>query len=205
MSTFKIKMKLTGFELEIEGSRDDMPGITNALSQQLMGLIQPTHGLIDITPNPPPQKVAGGMQQADTVTTPRKRAKKRASSTASVEDEPNDAVDFVHDAEKYGSPNQAWSTATKAQWILYVIKEAKGLSALSTRGVTQTFNKHFKQAKQITVRLVNRDLGKLKTRKLSPVSEDTTKQPAEWYLTNEGIKGVQKLIADSLGTDASSN
>ena len=41
MAKFHVKLKLQGLELEVEGSRDDIPSIRQSLNQQLAGLLEP--------------------------------------------------------------------------------------------------------------------------------------------------------------------
>jgi hypothetical protein len=41
MSKFHIKLKLQGLELEVEGTRDDLPVIRRSLGQQFEGLLNP--------------------------------------------------------------------------------------------------------------------------------------------------------------------
>ena len=47
MSKFKIKMKLQGLELEIEGAREDSSNIGRNLGGQLANLLQPAIKIID--------------------------------------------------------------------------------------------------------------------------------------------------------------
>ena len=47
MSKFKVKLKLQGLELEIEGSRDDMHLIGQNLGQQMAGLLQPAGAIVE--------------------------------------------------------------------------------------------------------------------------------------------------------------
>ncbi|WP_426398360.1 hypothetical protein ACN9M1_06410 [Ralstonia sp. R-29] len=203
MSKIKIKMKLTGFELEIEGSREDVPAISQSLGRQLAGLMQPPDAIIDGKAShdlPPAAAIFPALDGDNEVAARRKPRRRRAVSPAGVTDvEDSSAVDWRHDASKYGSPSQSWNTANKALWTLYVVAQETDEKELSGRRIAATFNKHFRQAKAVTVTNVNRDLGRLKLKKQSHVSEDTTKNPSAWYLTEEGNKHVQGLIAEALG------
>jgi hypothetical protein len=40
MPKFKIRLKIQAFELEVDGEREDIPAINNALQQQFTALIQ---------------------------------------------------------------------------------------------------------------------------------------------------------------------
>lgn len=203
MSKIKIKMKLTGFELEIEGSKEDVPAISQSLGRQLQGLLQPPEAILNGESHPalPVAPAILPAQEVDSDASARKKPRKRRATAASgvVDVEDGSAVDWRHDSAKYGVPSQSWNTANKSLWTLYVVTQETSEKELSGRRIAATFNKHFRQAKSVTVTNVNRDLGRLKLKRPSVVSEDTTKTPAAWYLTEEGNKHVQGLIAEALG------
>ncbi|PRX95870.1 hypothetical protein [Paraburkholderia sp. BL25I1N1] len=209
MSKFKVKMKITGFEMEIEGSRDDVPNITQALTRQLAGMLQPPTGIVE-PPVTSPVTVLPSISEAlpveevkpESVARKRTRARtRRPVQSNGVEDVEATAIDFRHAPELYGNPVQAWTTANKALWTLYVIGEMVGEKELSAKRITLSFNKHFRQAKEIIANNVTRDLGKLRLKKPVLVSEDTTRTPSVWYLTDEGIRAAQNLVAEALGRD----
>jgi hypothetical protein len=104
-------------------------------------------------------------------------------------------LEFRNDPAKYGTPTQQWSTSDKALWLLYVVKELGQASELSTGQIVKLFNTYFRQAKIITHSNVSRDLGKLKVSVPSLVGEDPTKSPAVWFLTDEGVRKAQAIIA----------
>ena len=194
MGKFKIKMKLTGLELDIEGSKEDIPLIAANLGQQLTGLLGPaaaiasgTDASLSSAPAPSP------LQMVEEV----KRRKKRATTSRSADAQSDTAtapIDFRHDPVKFGSPKQSWKTSDKAIWLLHVVGKE-----LSGAVIAATFNKHFRQAGTITVGNSNRDLGRLKSKSPSVVGEDTTKNPPQWFLTEEGSRQALKLVGDGLG------
>jgi hypothetical protein len=72
MSKIKIKMELTGFKLEIEGSSEDVPQIQQALGRQLASMMQPptdaVGGAASLSRQPPPALgPAAPVQPADEV------------------------------------------------------------------------------------------------------------------------------------------
>ena len=85
-------------------------------------------------------------------------------------------------------------TVDKAIWLLHVVKQE-----LSGSVLVATFNKHFRQAGMITVSNANRDLGRSKSKSPPFVGEDTTKNPPQWFLTEEGTRQANKLVGDALG------
>lgn len=106
------------------------------------------------------------------------------------------ALTWQHNPAEYGTPSQSWNTATKAIWLLYVVEKVLQQKGLTAKQIEESFNKNFRQAGPIKSFNVTRDLGKAKAKgKMSPVSEDTTKDPSEWHLTESGIQQAQGLIA----------
>ena len=81
MSKIKIKLKLTGFELEIEGSKDDIPQIQQAIGQQIGSLLQPGTGYLDEAPQQTIKTIG-----PETVTAPTRssRPRKRVASSSAV-------------------------------------------------------------------------------------------------------------------------
>jgi hypothetical protein len=198
VSKFRIKLKMQALELEIEGVREDASLISRNIGQQMAGLLHPIAGIIDgesIQQSPALEKVTVFENPAV-----KKSRRRRNLGPSSNGIEGSAAIDFKHAPEKYGNPKQEWKTAQKALWLLYVVKEVGGVGELSTRNLVETFNKHFRQSGQITTSNVTRDLGRLKAKGTpAPVGEDATKTPPTWYLTEEGRKRAQALVAEALG------
>lgn len=205
VSKFKIKMKLTGFELEIEGSQDNVPEISQAIGRQLAGLMQAPDALLSSATDDVRALPAAPVRPADEVRSDspnrRKPARKRRaiSNSGADVDTGEVAVDWRHEPSKYGTPSQSWTTVMKAVWILYVVTQETDVREMSGRQIMLTFNKHFRQAKEVLVANVNRDLGRAKLKAQAWVGEDTTKSPSAWYITDAGMKEVQNLIAVALG------
>lgn len=203
MAKFHIKLKVQGFELDIEGTKDEVPVIRQALAQQFAGLLNPAADIIEGRVSNQSVKAGGSGEITEEI--PRRKRKTRlthSKSAAQGEAGEELAIDWRHDTTKYGSPQQSWNASEKAIWLLYVAGIEASVPELSGTRITLTFNKHFRQAGQIKTGQVNRDLGRMKTaRKGEPpwVSEDTTKAPPAWFLTEAGNKAAQKLVAQALG------
>src|SRR6185369_12996681 len=104
MSKFRIKMKLQGLELEIEGSREDAHTITQNLGQQLAGVLKPAGAIIEgevIQERQPAQIAQPGDQRSNGA---KKIRRKRVVSLGNGEDEAIAALDWAHDSGKYGTP-----------------------------------------------------------------------------------------------------
>lgn len=205
MAKFRIKFKLQALELEVEGTRDDLPVIQQAITEQFSGLLQPATMLADgEVPKPVPPAFAGSTPAAVQA----KATKRRGRSTGSSNNGNNSgdaakvALDWQHDASKYGNPLPTWSTQQKAVWLLYILNAEASVPEATAKTLELTFNKHFRTSGQVTQANVGRDLAKLKTpRKNEPawVSQDTTKTPAPFFLLENGTRGAQKLVAEALG------
>ncbi len=201
MSKFKIKLKITGFEMEIEGSRDDVPLINQAIGQQISGLIQPMNDIVEGEAKIIEEKnvkAAEVQDHEELKSKKRKRTssrKKETSKTNSTE-EINNVVDFRHDPQKHSSPSQIWKTTEKCIWLMYVLGKETNQTEFTAKQITETFNRYFKEAKLIEYSNVNRDLGRAKAKGLkATVGQDVSKNPSTWFLTQDGKAVAEKLIS----------
>lgn len=193
MSKFKIKLKIQGFELDVEGSREDIPHLARNLNEQLSTLISPAIALAadGETSDDSAGRVINGTASE---TTKRKRRKGKTTSTAQNGSE-EAALDWKHDPQKWSSPTQSWKAWEKAIWLLHVVSKELSISELSHLQIAATFNKHFKSTKQIQAGNVARDLSNRKSGKDALVGENTTTTPSHWFLTDAGRKAAENLIA----------
>lgn len=197
---FKVKLKITGFELEVEGSRDDVSLMAQAVGQQVSGLLIPASTIVE-----------GEVVEVKDIPTPdiqpkprKKRARKSPVNSHSIQNnskQGGSAIDWKHDPIKWGHPQRDWSTSDKSIWLLFVVAQATGTSELTGGQIATTFNKHFRQSREINTGQVNRDLGKAKGSNggIPLVIEDTTQNPSAWCLTSEGIKRAEEIIQQSTG------
>ncbi|MGE5523205.1 MAG: hypothetical protein ACM3SS_05770 [Rhodospirillaceae bacterium] len=196
-SKFRIKLKLQGLELEVEGAREDIPLITRNVGQQLAGMLQPAGAIVEgkavmSSPVPQGEVISGTATRAS-----KKRVRGGRSDSGSANGA--DTIDWRHDPQLYGNPKQKWTTADKCIWLMYVAAEAAGVSEMPAGVIGYTFNKHFKQAGTVHIPNVHRDLGNLKAKRTPAlVGEDTTKSPSCWFLTQEGRAYAQTLVAQAL-------
>lgn len=207
MATFKVKLKIEGFELEIEGEREDAALINEHIGAQFSNLLKPIDGIIEGTSTQ--EQSNQGMLDLGSApassTSPKRRPKKKKTTTSETEKSEEGAIDFRHSPEIYGYPKQSWNTATKAVWMIYVLREAANHSDPTSRTIAETFNKHFRQSGTITVGNVTRDLGKMKSSEQpSPLGEDTRRDPSSWFLTDTGNQKALQLIAVALGGESQS-
>ena len=193
MSKLEIEFELTGLKLKIKGEREDVPAAVAAIQRQLGTMMQATGTIANgdhHAADPPASRVIEARVE-EQPGNGKKRGRKSGSGGANPKAA---AVDFKHDAEKYGFPKQDWSTAKKAMWLLYVLADG-GHGELSAGQLAATFNKHFKTFGSILTANVLRDLAKEKSK--GWINSDTTKDPQTWLLLAEGAKGIAKLIEES--------
>lgn len=201
MAKFKMRLRLQGLEVEIEGERDDAAMITRNLGTQLSGLIKPVGQIVDGAGE---GEGTGGVapRAISAIEAPSRKARRsrRQPSTTSPDTDASVALEVSLAPEKFGVPRQEWKTAEKAVWLIYVLKESGMGDTFATRIIVETFNKHFKQSGTITTSNVTRDLGRLKTKERPAwVGENTTLTPSGWFLTEEGQKRAQALVAAARG------
>lgn len=182
MAKFRIRMKVQGFELEVDGEREDIPAITNAVKDQLGSLV--ISG--DVVTNGHKQLEAEnrGTTGDDKSGRRRSRSGGRSSEAAAA------AIEFRHDAAKYGNPIQDWNAAQKCIWLLFVIEGTTGTKEVSGPQLAATFNSSFKASGKLHPPHVTRDLAKEKIKNPTPIGEDK----GLYYLTDEGKRQAQQLI-----------
>ncbi len=199
MSKFRIKMKLQGFELEIEGAREDAALISRSIGQQMASLIKPTSGIIDVDSDDDDENRPSNRPPIVDVS-PRKTRRKKPSNGSTADNDGPPAIDFKHSPEKFGNPRQQWKTSEKTLWLIYVLKEITGEDEVANSTLVNTFNKHFKQSGTVRSSNVSRDFGNFKSKERPPlIGENTSVNPPRWFLTEEGIRRAQGLVGDALG------
>ena len=210
MPKFKMEFELEGLKglkVRLEGEREDLPELNQRLGG-LAGFMNAAQvvdrGPAETAPAPslPPVSAAEPSAASRRRARPPRRNSGPAIQPSHLPAFGNGALDWPHDPAMWGTAQQGWTTAKKAMWLLYVIGRQGQTTQLSTGRITATFNKHFKQAGLIRQNNLARDLGKLKSQPSAPVSEDTTKTPGEWFLTQAGEKEAALLVNEALGRDA---
>ena len=191
MAKFSVSFKIQALELKIEGERDSIPQIGNALAKQFAGLITT------------PQTVAGTSTpaaiEAPLVDNTPQKKKPTRTRTSKGEGLTSEAIDFVHNVETLGFPKQDWTTQKKSIWLLWALEKEATVTEASGIHLTATFNKHFRTAGSVFLQNVNRDLGKAKKKAPSLVNENTTVSPPLWFLTTAGKEEAKSLVEECKG------
>lgn len=189
MSKFSVKIKIQGLEIEVEGSQDAAPRIAQRVGEQISTLVKPPL-LIEMGKS-------NGSLGSESSEEPGKAKKKKPGSGGGGSKASADDVTFTHNPTQHGSPAQAWTTAQKAIWLLYVINSDKPLSGYS---IAKAFNKNFKSAGAINNGNVNKGLEKERLKGTSAtVGADTADGTTRYYLTEAGKAMGAKLAIG--GTD----
>jgi hypothetical protein len=192
MAKFRMRLKIQGFELEVDGEREDIPAITSAIQSQFSGLIQPAEMMVDGQKQlADPNKTIEGDAAKPNSRPGKRRPGTAKSSTAGVATQP---IELRHDPAKYGNPLQSWSVTDKSIWMLAVIKGITNTVEVAGPQVAATFNQYFKQSGKVHPPNVTRELGTAKMQNPAPVGEDK----GHWYLTAEGDRQAQALIQSVL-------
>jgi hypothetical protein len=192
MAKFRMRLKIQGFELEVDGEREDIPAITSAIQSQFTGLIQPAELMIDGQKKlADPAKTIEGDTSKAAARPGKKRPGGAKGSSGGGATQP---IDLRHDPATYGNPLQSWSFIEKSIWMLAVIKGINQTKEVSGPQIAATFNHYFKQAGRVHPPNVSRDLGLAKGQNPAPVGEDR----GEWFLTDEGDRQAQVLIQSVL-------
>jgi hypothetical protein len=203
MSSVRIKLKLN-VDLDIQAEREDVPQLTESVKQQLAGAFSPAALVAQCKPAP---KQVDLVNMADSPAAeprashslPPVLAKPRRTRKAAPRSKENgaaaeNAVDWSHDPAKWGTPAQSWNTVDRCLWLLYVLKQEKGVNELSAAAIAATLCKHFKQAGLVYQQIVSRELGRVKTSAPALVGEDSRQNPSLWFLTEEGQKRAENLV-----------
>lgn len=197
-----MKLKIQGFELELEGSRDDFPLMTQAIGQQVAGLLAPAAEVVEgefvHDSSPEPAKPTNGTAKNRST----RQRRPRSGSSSSNDEVKVEAINWRHDPEKWGTPQMKWTVVNKSIWLLYVTEQEAGIKELTEHQIAATFNKHFREAKALYIRHIPRELRKLKATANAPVAEDTMKHPSSWYLTTSGKERARELIKEAGGKGA---
>lgn len=191
MAKFRIHLKLQGLDLEVDGERQDLPAITDAVQQQLSSLVIP--GEIITDGRKPLGSGGDGAEATQEEENKRKRPARRDRRPAG-DGAPAVAIEFTHDAATYGNPIQSWGVAEKCIWLLYVLKQIAQVKEVSGPLLAATFNQYFKPSGKLHPPHVTRDLAKLKVQNPTPIGEDK----GNYYLTSEGDKQAEALIKAAL-------
>src|SRR5258708_32521801 len=141
MSKFTIKVKLQGLEIEVEGTREDAPKIYQQIGKQVSGLLQS------------PAVLASGngssVLEGEVIDDGAGKKTKKPRKTNSGTRTPADDLSLPHDPEKYGTPQQAWTTAQKSIWFLYVVAKQTSVAQLTAYSIAKNFNRYFKAPGQL--------------------------------------------------------
>lgn len=189
MGKFRLRLKLTGLEVEIDGDREDLGAIRSAAVSQFAGAIEPVLVAADgdrALPEAAKLIDSGGARQR-----PRGRGSRVGGSRGAAAGE---SVEFRHEPARFGNPLQTWSVSDKCIWLLYVLKSLGAATEASGPQIVATFNKEFKLAGRLHPPVVARELTKLKGANPAAVAQNGE----AWYLLDAGERRAKELLQSVL-------
>jgi hypothetical protein len=184
MAKFRIRLKVQGLELEVDGEREDIPLIAKTIQQQFAGMLEPINVAAEVPKQLPSRTESAGDDGAGKSRSFRRRGGGRSSG------EPEAPIDFRHDAAKLGNPVQTWSVTEKCVWLLYVLKQSAGVNEVSAGQLVATFNQQFKAVGKLHPPNVARELARAKAQNPPAVGQDKS----FWFVTPEGERQAGELI-----------
>lgn len=203
MGKFEVELELTGLKLRVKGdSSQDMPRIAQQLGQQVAGLIQPAANIIEPDAGPLFKQIESQSRPVAPEDGQKKRKGRSGPRRAGVNgDQPAQPLpEWQHDPGKWGTPKQGWTAGQKITWLLYVISKETGQTEVGGPTIAEVFGAKFKQFGPLKKANMPRDLGALKTKQPHAwVMDNETKSPITWYLTEEGMREAEKIVAEAKG------
>ena len=158
---FKLgEIKISGVEFEIEDDRESATAAFASLQDQLAGVVQPVVGRALLGAGQVVDAPSVDSERPATTVAPRKRRKLSSSAPGKAGEEgAAQPISFVHNPDKFGNPQQGWTTPNKAIWLLWVVEQATGVKELTVTSIANVFNQHYRDFGIIRKGNVQRDLG----------------------------------------------
>lgn len=196
MSKFRVRLKLQGLEIEVEGDREHAPEMAQNIGKQLAHVIQPI-ALIEAPKNGNGATIIDASEAPENVgRAPRRRRAVRTSTTASTGD--SAATTWTHDAQRFGTPRQDWKASQKIAWMLHVIEQANGQRQELRPGTIESlFNNKFKSAGLLRRQNIPRDLGN--------AQDQFGELEGKWFLKDKGHEEAERLVSEATGQTAPAN
>lgn len=149
MGKFEIEFEITGLKLKVKGDRSEVPGMTQALGQQVTNLFKPLNDIVDGEAKVVDDKPSLALP-AQTPEEGKKKRKKRSHSVKDVNASGSQAkqqsdafVELNHKRDTYGYPSQSWNTTDKCIWLIHVLSQETNQTEFTARQLADTFNKYF--------------------------------------------------------------
>lgn len=195
MSKFMVKIKLKELEIEVEGSSQDAPKISQQIGKQIGGLLQPAL----LAPGTPPIIDA---EPAGENGSGRAKGRTRKSGGNSGSRTTSETISLSHDSATYGTPLQGWTTVPKAIWFLYIVSKQTSATQMTANNIAKNFNHHFRAAGIIQRGNVSAGLEKERVKgATATVNADMSDGPPKYFLTQAGIAMAEKLVKGEVVTE----
>jgi hypothetical protein len=188
MSKFEMELELKGFKVRVKGERGDIPLIAQNIGKQFGDLMKPAANIVE---EQKPQ-LQLPMQNAIDVPAASNTRRRRAAARSNGSVPAPVQIDVVIDALTWGAPQQLWTCADKAIWLLYATSKCGGPSEMTSADIARVFNARYRAAKTILPQNVNRDLTRLKNGTNALVGRNDKNDA--WFLIDAGEKHAIGLI-----------
>jgi len=187
MSKFTVKIKLQNLEIQVEGSREDVPRIARRVGDQFGSLVNPAL-LAEVNP----EHTGAATDPNGNASETKSRGKRKSGSSSSKS--PADELTLSVDSSRYGSPSQDWTTTQKSIWFLYVVGQTTSTKEMTAYSIAKNFNAHFKSAGAINAGNVSKGLEKERLKgKDATVGANTGGGAAKYFLTDAGNSFANRL------------
>lgn len=172
MAKVEIEFEITGLKLKIKGERDDAAQALSALQRQVAGMMQLGAALPE-TNTPVPSSEGKLIETPSEPVSGNARAVGKRGGRGGRSDRPTaSALQFRHEAAKYGNPQQGWGNTDKMMWLMFVLQDGGVAQEVSGPQLAATFTYHFKGAGAVRPSHTTRELGRAKMRNPALVGED---------------------------------
>lgn len=163
MAKFKMKFKVTGLELEIEGDRADIPLMTQNLGTQFAGMLEPAANIVE-GESPSPKSVTNDAKPAAQIEDkPGGGRARRKNFSGGASGAPKTVITLTPDHDRWGTPSQDWTGVDKSVWLLHVLAESGHKGGATANELSQLFNEHFLQAGRLSRQNADRVLRDVST------------------------------------------
>jgi hypothetical protein len=188
---FKLgEIKISGVELEIEDDPEHATAAFAAVQNHISNVVQPavSRALLGAS-----QVIDAPPVNGQPVGAPAARKRRKLGASGKTGEGGGQPINLVHDPDKFGNPQQGWSTANKGCWLLWVVEQAAGTKELTITEIVNAFNQHYRQFGTITASNLGRDFGTLRKKNPPPVGVDTNRSPQVWFLLDSGKALAERL------------
>ncbi|HVZ93855.1 MAG TPA: hypothetical protein VG797_05040 [Phycisphaerales bacterium] len=189
---FKMKFKVTGLELEIEGDRADIPLMTQNIGSQFVGLLEPAANIAE-GEAPAVKKVANDAKPAAQIEDKSTKGRGRRKIVNGGGGGSKSTITLTPDHERWGAPSQDWTGTEKSIWLLKVLADGDHKGGATANEIANVFAEHFQTAGKLTRQNVDSGLRGVANGADALVVRQGT---GKFTLTQKGIAKATTLVEE---------